>query len=125
MNELDQALQAYVQDENQQARYYELILNGDFYIPLQPVDARPSPTAPDAVRPLVLTAEGKRYMLLFDSEERLTQWAGRPTPFAILAGHAAAAVSTPELHWAVNLGSGYAKEFVPEEIRWLRERAGK
>jgi len=58
--------------------------------------------------------------MLFDTEERLSAWAQQPTDFVVLAGFKLAELSTPELHWAVNLGGGYAKEFVPEEISWLK-----
>lgn len=59
-------------------------------------------------------------MSLFDSEERLNAWAGQPVPFAIIAGHFAAAITTADLHWAINLDSGFAKELVPEEIAFLQ-----
>lgn len=121
MSELDQALQAYLEDDKEQPRYYELILKSDFYIPLVADEEDLQAPEPESVRPLVLEADGKTYMPMFDSEERLAEWAKKPMPFVILAGFAAATISTPELHWAVNLGSEFAKEFVPQEIRWLRK----
>jgi hypothetical protein len=27
----------------------------------------------------------------------------------------------PPLHWALNVGSEYSKQFLPDEIAWLRE----
>lgn len=121
MSELDQALEAYVKDEGQQEHYYQLILDSDFYIPLQADDSEIPLDQRESVRPLVLKAEKKHYMLLFDSEKRLNSWAKQPTPYVILAGSRAAIISTPELHWAINLGSGYAKEMVPEEISYLEQ----
>ena len=121
MSELDNALEKYIQDENEQGQYYDQILNSDFYIPLNPEGVEGELDQQESVSPLVLNSEDKHYMLLFDSEERLTEWAKKPTEFMILAGYRAAAISTPQLHWAVNVGSGFAKEFLPEEIAWLKE----
>jgi len=124
MSVLDEALKAYVDGGAGQDAYYQLLLDSDFYIPLQedesdtPLDQRQS------VQPLVIESEGKYYMLLFDSEERLTAWAKKPMPFVQLAGHRAALVTTPKLHWAVNLGTGFAKELLPEEIDYLKTLAG-
>jgi hypothetical protein len=47
--------------------------------------------------------------MLFDSEERLSAWARNPTSYVVLAGFKVAEISTQNLHWAVNLGGGYAK----------------
>ncbi len=124
MTDLDQALAKFVQDENEQAAYYDLVLNTRFYIPTRDGEAVAGQTAvsaDDTFSPLLLEAEGKRYMLLFDREERLGAWAKQPAPYVALPGHALAGVTPPDLHWAVNVGTGYAKEFVPEEIGWLRE----
>jgi len=124
MSELDLALEASLQDEGELEHYYELILNSDFYIPLQE-DEQNLSAEPESVRPLILESEGKDYLLLFDSKERLAAWAQKDVPYVILAGFGAAAISTPELHWAVNLGSSYAKQLLPDEIRWLREQSDK
>ena len=120
MTPLDEALARFIQDECHQDAYYELILNTDFYIPLN-TDADETPVEEtDSVTPLVVEADGKSYLMLFDSEERLTAWAQKPTGYVVLAGFKVAELSTPNLHWAANLGGGYAKEFVPDEISWLK-----
>ena len=121
MSDLDKALEKYIQDENEQGPYYDLILSSDFYIPLNTEGVEGELDQQQSVTPLVLKSEDKHYMLLFDSQERLTAWAKKPTEFVILAGYRVAAIATPALHWAVNIGSGYSKEFVPEEIAWLKK----
>ncbi len=117
MTELDEALEKYRADDEQQAAYYELVLNTDFYIPICDPEAENT----DSVVPLQFESEGKSYLMLFDSEERLTAWAKQPVRHAIIAGHLMAKISTPEIHWAVNFGEGNAKEFVPDEIQWLKD----
>jgi len=124
MTELDQALEKFIQDENEQAQYYDLVLNSHFYIPTHDdADATAETVVKenDTIDPIVLEAEGKSYLILFDSEERLSAWAKSPTSFVVLPGHAIAEMTPAELHWAVNVGTDFSKEFVPEEIAWLKE----
>ncbi len=121
MTELDQALEKYIQDDEEQAQYYDLVLNTDFYIPLDSEESETPVSEQESVTPLILNSEGKHYLLLFDSEERLSNWSEKPVNYVVMAGYGVAAISTPELHWAINVGSQFAKEFVPDEINWLKE----
>jgi len=123
MSQLDQALEASLNDVSLQDDYYRLVLDSDFYVPLQSDDSDTPMDSRESVRPLIVPAEEKHYMMLFDSEERLNEWAKQPTPFAVLSGRLIASITTPNLHWAVNIGSTYAKEFVPEEVAYLKTLA--
>lgn len=123
MTELDKALEKYLQDEAEQATYYDLILKTDFYIPLNSEDTDTPLEQQQSVTPLILKSDDKHYMMLFDSEEKLTSWAQKPTDYVVLAGYKVAELTIPKLHWAVNIGSGFAKEFLPEEIDWLKTAA--
>lgn len=123
MSQLDDALTACLQDETKQEDYYRLILESDFYIPLQEDDSEVPMDKREEVLPLILQNDEKPYLLLFDSEERLNIWAKQPSHFVILSGKRAAALSPPELHWAINLGGQFAKELVPEEIEHLQTLA--
>ena len=120
MSKLDQALEAYLKDETQQDAYYAMVLETDFYVPLQTDENEAVERRQEAVQPLILESEGKYYVMLFDSEERLKEWAKKSVRFAIITGQLAADISTPNLHWAINVGSRFAKEFVPEEITHLK-----
>ena len=71
--------------------------------------------------PLVIEAEGNDYLMLFDSEERMYAWAETKVVSVQVPGHVLAATTQPPLHWALNVGTEYAKQFVPDEIAWLRE----
>ena len=123
MTELDQALEKYIQDENHQAAYYELILKSDFYIPIVDDDNDTPLSEKASVTPLIMEADKKSYIMLFDSEERLSSWSKQPINYLVLAGFKVAELSTPKLHWALNTGVSFAKEFVPEEISWLKQIA--
>ena len=123
MTELDQALLKYLQDETQQNAYYDLVLSTDFFIPIDHRGVQDAGTEQEAVSPLVINSNEKHYMLLFDSEERLRNWAQEPIEFMVLTGWRAVLASTPQLHWAINPGSGSGKEFLPEEIAFLQTYA--
>jgi peptidyl-prolyl cis-trans isomerase C len=120
MTALDEALEKYINDDNEQAQYYQLVLNTDFYIPLAADDSDTPPEEREQLTPLVLESEGKSYVLLFDTEERVNSWSKKPIEYMILAGYELVKHTPAGLHWAVNLGSERAKEFVPDEINWLK-----
>ncbi len=127
MTELDQALETLRQDVNDaksQSKYYDLFLNATFFVPT--LDEQESSGAGEAagdgqVLPLVIEAEGNDYLMLFDSRERLHAWAEAEVPSVEVPGHVLAATTEPPLHWALNVGTSYAKQFRPDEIAWLRE----
>lgn len=121
MTALDEALEKYIADENEQAQYYELVLNTDFYIPISDDDPATPDDEQETVSPLVLEADGKHYLLLFDTEDRVNSWSKKSIKYMLLAGYVMAKHTPAGLHWAVNLGSARAKEFVPDEIGWLKE----
>ena len=123
MTALDEALEKYIADENEQAQYYELVLKTDFYIPITDDDPDTPIEQRENVTPLVLEAEGKHYVLLFDTEERVNNWSKEPIKYMILAGYEMAKHTPEGIHWAINIGTDRAKAFVPEEINWLKGTA--
>lgn len=127
MTELDKALETLRQDTTDaksQSKYYDLFLNATFFVPTldekaldEPVGAPPE----GEVLPLVIAAEGNDYLMLFDTRERMHAWAAAEVPCVEVPGHVLAATSMPPLHWALNVGTDYSKQFLPDEIAWLRE----
>ncbi|BCR03331.1 hypothetical protein DESUT3_04000 [Desulfuromonas versatilis] len=131
MTELDQALEILQQDRRDpqnQSQYYDLVLNSNFFIPtFEDTESEGAPAAAEEnqVMPLILESDGDDYMMLFDTEERLQAWAGGEVSFVEVPGHVIAEMSAPPLHWALNVGTEYSKQFLPEEIAWLRESVEK
>lgn len=124
MTALDQALQKFIQNDEEHSQYYDLFLNSQFHIPTIEDEAESGKTTVsenDAISPIILEADSKSYLMLFDNEERLTAWAKQSVNFVVLPGYVIAEMTTPELHWAVNVGTDYSKEFVPDEIAWLQD----
>jgi hypothetical protein len=127
MTDIDRALEAMrrdMSDAGNQSKFYDLFLNATFFVPILDEQAvgGAGTTVPDGeVLPLVIEAEGNDYLMLFDSKERLHAWAEAEVGCVEVPGHVLAATTEPPLHWALNVGTEYAKQFVPGEIAWLRE----
>lgn len=127
MTELDKALEALQKNKRNhenQSRFYDLFLNSDFYIPTkmgqEPQDEGDAKAYPHGM-PLVIEAEGDDFLVLFDTRERLYDWAQCEAPFLIVPGHVIAETSNPPLHWVLNLNTEHMKIFVPDEIAWLKD----
>lgn len=125
-NELDQALQAMREDMNdakRQSNFYDIFLNTTFCVPtLDPKELDGDITLEDGqVLPLIMEADGNDYLMIFDSEERLKNWTDAETKWIGVPGHVLATTTLPPLHIAMNVGSECSKQFLPDEITWLRE----
>lgn len=126
MTELDQALETLRQDMNDpknQSQFYDLFLNATFHVPTLPEEVvqEGQENAAGQALPLIMESEGNDYLMLFDSRERLLAWTGEEVASVEVPGHVLAATSQPPLHWALNVGTEYSKQFLPDEIAWLRE----
>ena len=123
---LDQALQAMrqdVEDPSRQSMFYDLFLNTTFCVPtVDPKDLSEDVKVEEGqVLPLIVEAEGNDYLMIFDSPERLKGWAGKEVPWIGVPGHVLVSTVNPPLHIAMNVGCEHSKQFLPEEIAWLRE----
>ncbi|AJE03983.1 SseB family protein [Geobacter pickeringii] len=127
MTELDKALDTLRQDMSDaksQSKYYDLFLNATFFVPTldeKALEGAAGAAPEGGVLPLVIEAEGNDYLMLFDTRERMHAWAEAEVPCVEVPGHILAATSMPPLHWALNVGTDYSKQFLPDEIAWLRE----
>jgi peptidyl-prolyl cis-trans isomerase C len=126
MSGLDQALQAMredMSDAKRSSKYYDLFLNTTFCVPtFDPQELDGENTVEEGqILPLIIESEGNDYLMLFDSPERLTSWAGKEVKWVGVPGHLLAATTMPPLHMALNVGTEHAKQFFPDEIAWLRE----
>jgi len=130
MTELDKALAIFRQDtddQKNQSQFFDLFLNSSFFVPTVPEEealaavAGGAPVEEGQVLPLIIEAEGNDYLILFDTRERLYAWAEAEVKFVEVPGHVLAATSAPPLHWALNVGTEHSKQFLPEEIAWLKE----
>lgn len=73
--------------------------------------------------PQVFPADGANYVLVFDREERLAEFAGSITPYAALSGRAIAGMlAGQEIGLGVNLGVAPSSILVPSAaLEWLAQ----
>lgn len=127
MTELDQALENMLRDISDAAnhsKFYDLFLNTTFFVPTldEQVLGGACERAEDGqVLPLVIESEGNDYLMLFDSKERMHAWAEAEVESVEVPGHLLAATTLPPMHWALNVGTEHSKQFIPDEIAWLRD----
>jgi len=126
MTDIDQALEslrANPDDRKAQAGFYDLFLNSSFFVPtaneMVEVDEKGSPENIEV--PLIVESEGTDYLVFFDQKKRLDDWAEKVAPSVQLPGHVLAEMTPAGLHWAMNVGTDYNKQFAPDEIAWLKD----
>lgn len=124
MTPLDQAFEAAKTDQTKRNDFYALVLNSTLYIPTHdiPEESKFSRAAEDtSFSPIIVESEGTSYVMLFDTIEKLTNWAQRPIGYVGLPGHVIAGITESHMHWALNAGTNYLKIFMPDEVRWMKE----
>lgn len=127
MSPLDQAYVTAMQTK-QEAVFYNAFLNATIFIATANAPSQEKTTRAgeqDTISPIIVESEGAKYIMLFDSEERLLSWAKREVGFAAIPGHAIVEMMSPEFHWALNVGTEHVKTFVPDEISWLKQNLGQ
>ena len=134
MTPLDQALKTLHEDpENIDNRhhFYSLFLQTSFFVPTfdsESCDMAKGEGAvedPEQALPLIMEADGNNFLMLFDHEDRVVAWAEEGVKCVTLPGYVAIAMATENLHLAMNVGTDYSKQFVPEEIAWLKQVVDK
>ena len=126
LSTIDQALQTFredMEDAKRQSQFYDLFLNTTFCVPTFEGEeqAETPPTGEEQVLPLIIESEGNDYLMIFDSAERLRNWTGTETKYVEAPGYVLAPTTMRPLHIAMNVGTEYSKQFLPDEITWLRE----
>ncbi len=131
MTELDAALEILLREitnpENQ-SQYYNRFLDTTFFVPIHDparMEGGVETLNEDDVVPLVVESEGNDYLMLFDTGERMNDWAHFQVPHVMMKGDQLAITSIPPLHWALNAGTEQSKLFLLDEIAWLKEIAGR
>lgn len=110
-----------------EANYYDLFFNTVLFVPTWDIPEKPKAEELDdemSIQPVIIEDESgednKTYIMLFDSEERLTKWAdGKEVGIVGLEGHEVLNIFGSENYMLLNAGTEYTKEFLPEEIEWL------
>ena len=119
MTKLDEAIQLATQDPKGQPLFYDLFLNSLLFIPV--IEEEGKKAEEDGALPLLVEANDKKYLMLFDTTKRLTDWADDDVKYLPIPGHAITEMSLPDIYWALNYGTEQQKFFDPDEIQWLKD----
>lgn len=126
---LDSAFAAARNDPSQQNAFYGLLLETELFFPVVDTDPEVSriaaPEEGGTISPLLLEIEGSPVLPVFDTQERLAQWAeGTEMRFGGMPGYAIVemvASHEPTVELAFNVGLESFHHMVAEEVEWLHE----
>lgn len=134
LSKLDQAVKMAAEDyEAHGNHFYDLFLNSMIYVPTWDLPEKVGLNiAKDnqEIYPIIMEEDGRKYIMLFDSEERVTEWTAnaeeaREIGVIGLSGYDVIKTFNSDVHLMLNVVSDYMKEFVPDEINWLLHNAQK
>ena len=123
MTDLDKALvalQENPEDPSAQMGFYGLFLSTIFFVPIKNFSAAEGGAEKKVELPLIIENEGRDFLVFFDEQKRLNDWAEKHVPCAQMPGYVLAAITDPGVSWAMNVGTEHDRQFAPEEIAWLK-----
>lgn len=111
------AMEAAPGDDAARLRFYERLADSEMFLLLA---AEPDG---DKIQPEVFPTEDGTFVLVFDREERLSEFAGRIVPYASLSGRMIVQMlEGSEIGLGVNLDVAPSQTLIPAEaLIWLRE----
>jgi hypothetical protein len=89
-----------------------------------PVKKETNPTPEEPFSPLFTKIENNIYMPVFDTVERLKQWANEAIEqmdYVELSGHDVILGINPDVYLCLNVGCEFYKEFSPDEVFHLKK----
>jgi len=127
MSILDKTLLEAKQDTSKQSAFYNAFLNSNVFIPthddsIGDSDPRRSKEG-ETFHPILIQNQNKLVLPIFDSEERLRDWAKRKINYVCMPAHALIKSNQGGVYFVLNAGTDYVKEFIPDELQWLKESA--
>lgn len=118
-----EAMRAAPEDETARLRYYERLADAELML-LLAEEADGDAIIP-ALFPLGEVAGNAQGVLVFDREDRLSDFVGGPAPYAALSGRALVQMlSDNALGLFINLELASANMLAPDALQWLAETLG-
>ncbi len=125
MTELDKALAAAYASEGKQDdvnKVYLMLLRSTLFLPVQKGYTQTSEEE-EPFKPLFAKIDGNYILLVFDTLERLTAWAGDQIDqvnYVEVSGRDIVAGINEQVFLYLNYGSEIYKEFTPDEIKRVK-----
>ncbi|MBT2129926.1 SseB family protein [Aliiroseovarius lamellibrachiae] len=118
--QLDQAhalMSNNLDDDAARLRFYERLADGELFLLL----AREAAGSDDEIEPELFELEDDTYVLVFDREERLAEFVGKPAPYAALPGRIVARMlAGQDIGLGVNLSVAPSSILIPPPaVDWL------
>ncbi|MBB5516666.1 hypothetical protein FHS89_002706 [Rubricella aquisinus] len=103
-------------DDAARLQFYERVADAELFLVLE------EEPATDRIAPLVLDTSEARLILAFDSEDRMTAFMSKITPYAALSGRRIATMLAGQgIGLALNLGTEGETVIAPDTIDWMQE----
>ncbi|MBN9888622.1 SseB family protein [Salipiger abyssi] len=114
------AMEAAPEDDAARLRFYERLADSELFVLLT------KEAEGDQVEPEIFELADASFVLVFDREDRLSQFVGGPAPYAALSGRAAVNMLAGQgIGLAVNLEVAPSAILLPEQaVDWLAETLG-
>lgn len=111
------AMNADPEDDAARLRFYERVADSELFLLLA------QEPEGDQITPEVFTIQGQQFVLVFDREERLSEFTGRIVPYAGLPGRALAGMLAGQnIGIALNLEVAPSSMLIPSEgVVWLSQ----
>jgi hypothetical protein len=124
MTELDQVIaNAFASTGKQEDvnKVYLALIKATLFLPVQKDYQIENPDEP--FKPLFARIDDQHFMLVFDTIDRLTAWAGdqlEQINYIEISGRDVIAGIQDQVYLCVNYGTDYYKEFSPDEVQRLK-----
>jgi hypothetical protein len=126
MSQLDDLIaKAYASEGKQEDvnKVYLALLQTMLFVPVEKTELELT-DLDEPFRPLFAKFEDKYFMLAFDSEERLSTWAGEEAGsmgYVEISGRDVIAGMGEEVFLGLNVGSDFYKQFSSDEVKQLKK----
>jgi hypothetical protein len=112
-----QAMDATPEDDRARLRFYERLADAELFLLLS------GEATGETIKPEVFELQDASFVLVFDTEERLAAFVGKPAPFAALSGRVIAQMLAPSgIGMGVNLDVAPSSILIPTSaVNWLVE----
>jgi len=128
MTKLDDALKVVRHDPEQGHVFYDAFLNSDMYIPVHLKDEKPHGRQvgiDEKFHPLFVKFDGKKTVPMFDSLERLNEWAeGNDLDYVLVRAHLFLTLLDASVEVGLNPGTDFAHHFTGSDLERIRSAIG-